>query len=703
MSTEQRAYDRWIGATIGAYRLAELIGQSELGPVFAARGESPASTYLLCLIAIQPTLSSSARALYQSRFQQQAGHIATLQHPYILPLIDYGFQQDQPYVVWPYVAPRTLSARLAQSGPVDPLTAGRYLDQIAGALEYAHQHATLHRGLSTNCIYLQPDGRVVVADLGLRRMAELSHEDPRPFPLRENYEACAPEQILNQRVDTYTDVYALGGVLFHLLTGRPVFDAPSVEERYQMHLVAPVPALAQVRPGMPPALDGLLVAALAKDPEQRFRQPGALANAYHDIVAPNQAARVPFITGAPALGGPRGQVASTSRPSVRARVAVPGMAAERATPGGTLRGTSAPPPRVTQAGSRSVRNALLAVLVIALVVVTALGLAAFNGRLTGASSATGQVIFTDNPASPPGYSDAFTVTIHGVAVPQLGTHYEAWMVNSATEGITALGTLTANGSDFILVSAGDGKDGRPGTSLLARGDTIKVTQEQGTNRLPVGPTVLTGTFPPQAMAHVRHLLISFPTTPGQIGLVVGILQQTKLVASQALLLQSVVGGKDPVAVACVGQSIVDILEGAHGAHYKALGDSCAARNVTAAGDGFGLLGASGYLATAAEHASNAAIAPDATPYIRTHASHVENATTNLNSWLATVDRDAVALAGDPTQTGLTAEIAQLADRAYHGVDINGDEQVDPVIGEAGAITAYDHSELMAALFLVPPR
>jgi hypothetical protein len=134
-----------------------------------------------------------------------------------------------------------------------------------------------------------------------------------------------------------------------------------------------------------------------------------------------------------------------------------------------------------------------------------------------------------------------------------------------------------------------------------------------------------------------------------------------------------------------------------------LGASCAARNVTIAGDGFGLLGASGYLATAAEHASNAAIAPDSTAYIRTHASHVEIATTNIAGWLASVDRDAAALAADPTQISNIAEIAALSDRAYHGVDTNGDEQVDPVIGEAGAVTAYDHSQLMAALFLDPPK
>ncbi len=702
MTIEQTAYDRWIGATIGAYRLEELIGQSELGPLFGARGETPGSTYLLCLIAIQPSMSPSARALYQSRFQQQAGHIATLQHPYILPLVDYGFQQDRPYVVWPYVAPRTLTARLAHSGPVDPLTAGRYLDQIAGALEYAHQHATLHRSLSTNCVYLQPDGRVVVADLGLRRMAELSYDDPRPIPLRENYEACAPEQILNRRVDTYTDVYALGGVLYHLLTGRPVFDSPNLEERYQQHLVAPVPPLSQGRPGLPPALDGLLSAALAKDPDQRFRQPGALANAYHEIVAPNQAARVPFITGAPAFAGPRGTAAPTSLPPVSARVRTPATT-QRVLGAAPPGGAGGRPSRQTQAGSRSVRNALLLGLVILLVAGTVLGLAAANGRLSGASSATGQVVFGDNPASPAGYSDAFTITIRGVAVPQNGTHYQAWIVNSATEAITALGTLTLKGDAYVLSGNGGGGNGQPGTSLLTQGDTIKVTQEQGTVKLPVGTTVLTGTFPTQAMSHVRHLLVSFPTTPKKIGLVVGILQETNLAAAQGLLLQSLAGSKDSHKIGCVAQSIVDILEGTHGTHYKDLGATCAALDVTVVGDGFGLLGESGYLTTAAGHASYAATSADATPYIRTHAGHVENAMTNLSGWLGTVDRDAAALAADPTQTSLIAEIAQFTDRAYHGIDTNGDEQVDPVIGEAGAITAYDHSQLMAALFLVPPR
>ncbi len=78
---------------------------------------------------------------------------------------------------------------------------------------------------------------------------------------------------------------------------------------------------------------------------------------------------------------------------------------------------------------------------------------------------------------------------------------------------------------------------------------------------------------------------------------------------------------------------------------------------------------------------------------------MEIAATNIEGWLATVDRDAINLLATPTNTGLDSEITTLTDHAYHGVDINGDEQVDPVLGEAGAITAYDHAQLMTALIL----
>ncbi len=216
-----------------------------------------------------------------------------------------------PYLVSPNLPVTALSAVLTQKGPLDVLVASRYLDQVATALEYAHEHAMLHRNLTTDCIFLKHDGNLVVADFGVMRMLELSRSDPQqsgrpqgsplhPTPLPPLHgnslsSAPAPEQLLGKPVDTYTDVYALGAVLYRLLTAHRVFRATSSEEIVQQHLQAPVPSISKWRSGLPSGIDGVIASAMAKEPAQRFRQPGAFANAYHQVIVPDDTARKPFI------------------------------------------------------------------------------------------------------------------------------------------------------------------------------------------------------------------------------------------------------------------------------------------------------------------------------------------------------------------------------------------------------------------------
>ena len=228
---------------------------------------------------------------------------------------------------------------------------------------------------------------------------------------------------------------------------------------------------------------------------------------------------------------------------------------------------------------------------------------------------------------------------------------------------------------------------------------MEVTQEQGVVVAPAGKVILIGTFPIKSFAHVGHLLIDYPPTPGKIGLMVGVLEQTHLLDIQAAVLQNESSNQNTVAISCEAQSMIDIIEGKHGSNFRQLDESCILQNVTTTGDGFGLQGKDGYLTGSTEHAGFAISQPDATNAMHVHTALMDISLSNINGWLTTIDQDALILRTHPTDASKVEEIVRLADYAYHGVDVNGDGQIDPVPGEAGAITAFQQGQLIATLTL----
>jgi len=322
-----------------------------------------------------------------------------------------------------------------------------------------------------------------------------------------------------------------------------------------------------------------------------------------------------------------------------------------------------------------------------------------NGNTNGGGAgvggvATGLVRFVDSQNSQ-GHTDSLSLNISGLAAPPAGSQYYAWFVNEQNEQITKLGPLSASGQNFSLNYAGNG------TNLLTLGNTLEITLEQGKPNAPTGKVVLAANFPPKAVVHIRHLLLAFPITPNHIGLLVGVLGQTQELNAQAQLLQNAIASHNAFTIQCVAQSMIDIIEGAQGHHYRPLSLGCFNQNVNIAGDGFGLLGPNGYHALASAHASLAATQSDSTPLIRTHAGHVEICITNIQGWVTTVDNDAIDLLAHPDHAFKVQEIVTLSDHAYHGVALNGDEQILPVPGGGGAITAYLHGQLMATMTLAP--
>ena len=264
------------------------------------------------------------------------------------------------------------------------------------------------------------------------------------------------------------------------------------------------------------------------------------------------------------------------------------------------------------------RTMLIASLVGLLVIaIGAIGFTLLAQKSSAMPSASGQVTFFTNQNDPAGQTNSLHIDIQHLQAAPAGNDYEAWIFNDHTETVTGLGRLSGKNQTWSLTySATSG-------NLLEAGDKLEITQEQGVVNAPAGKAILVGTFPVQAFRHIQHLLVGYPETPGKIGMLIGVMLQTHLLDIQASVLQSVSASRDTVAIGCVTQSMLDIIDGTNGVNYKPLAAKCAQRNVTMTGDGFGLLGKGGFVAGAEEHAALALSQKDATSVMRQHALLVE--------------------------------------------------------------------------------
>jgi hypothetical protein len=316
------------------------------------------------------------------------------------------------------------------------------------------------------------------------------------------------------------------------------------------------------------------------------------------------------------------------------------------------------------------------------------------------------VTFLDNAANGAYNTDALKINVTSLSALPAGHWYEAWLINDQTEKVQPLGKLvrqSGQSQGYTLAYSGSGSPGHPGANLLGFGNRIKITNETSTGQFPAGPVVMEGAFPPHAFIHIQHLLLAFPTTPQQQGLLVGMIEQMNLLDQQANVLQQWISLHYPKSTLCAAQSVIDIIEGASGPHYRPLGPVCDVGQQWPAGDGFGLLGSGGYLAGVSDHAALAASSDDATAHIRMHSEHVQIAVQNITGWLQTVDQDALRVLAGTADANTSSEIVHLTKVALIGQDIDGDESVDPVKGEAGAVLAYNHGQLLATLTFGPSR
>ena len=256
-------------STLGPYRLLSLLGVGGMAEVY--RAHDPRLDREVAIKVLPLDLAKQPGFL--ERFRREARVVARLDHPNIMPIYDFGEEDGVMYVVMPLIEGGTLRDRIVGRGACSLREAASILYQVAQALHEAHQHGLAHRDVKPANILLAPGERAVLADFGIA--CALADEHERSLTQLGmgigTAEYMSPEQARGELVDHRADVYALGIVLFQALTGRVPFTATDhFTTAYKQVYEAP-PAPRSINPTILPAVEAVILKALAKEPEQRFQ------------------------------------------------------------------------------------------------------------------------------------------------------------------------------------------------------------------------------------------------------------------------------------------------------------------------------------------------------------------------------------------------------------------------------------------------
>jgi hypothetical protein len=264
-----------IGAVLGGrYRLVELLGQGGMATVYRARDSQLERD--VAVKVLRPEYGTDPDFL--ARFRQEARAAASLRHPGIVAVYDYGTDAVGPYIVMELVDGEDLASLVRRRGPLPPARAAALVAQAARALDAAHQRGLVHRDVKPGNILVTADDRVQVADFGIAlALAESALTLPGTTLGSVHY--FSPEQARGEPATPASDIYGLGIVLYELLTGKRPWTGDSAAAVATARLSGPVPSPSAVRPGIPAELEAIVRKSLAPAPADRFPTAKAMAEA----------------------------------------------------------------------------------------------------------------------------------------------------------------------------------------------------------------------------------------------------------------------------------------------------------------------------------------------------------------------------------------------------------------------------------------
>jgi serine/threonine protein kinase/DNA-binding beta-propeller fold protein YncE len=267
-----------IGSVFAGYRIEGVAGEGGMGRVY--RATQMALDRLVALKVIMPELAGDAD--FRTRFEREAHLSASIDHPNVIPVYEAGEADGRLFIAMRWVEGTDLRSLIASEERLDPSRVVAIVEQIGEALDAAHSGGLVHRDVKpANVMLTATHGRehAYLTDFGLTKKTASTTALTRTGRFVGTPDYMPPEQISGERADARADVYALGCLLFHALTGRPPYERDSEVAKIYAHLHDPPPSAVETAPGTPAGLDAVITRALAKNADQRYPSAGDLGRA----------------------------------------------------------------------------------------------------------------------------------------------------------------------------------------------------------------------------------------------------------------------------------------------------------------------------------------------------------------------------------------------------------------------------------------
>ena len=269
------------GRQFGPYQVVAPLGEGGMAAVYKAY--QPSVDRYVALKVLPQHFAKDPE--FVERFKREAKVIANLQHPHILPVHDFGESDGYTYMAMRFIRGGELSQWIEKNQPLSLPQIRRIISQIGDALDYAHAQGVMHRDVKPSNVLIDERGNCLLTDFGLARMVETSVKITRTGGILGTPAYMSPEQGMGQGIDHRSDIYALGVVLYEMVTGRPPYQAETPMAIMIKHIQSPLPPPTKYNPDLPEDVERVILKALAKEKEDRFATAGDLVKALEKATA----------------------------------------------------------------------------------------------------------------------------------------------------------------------------------------------------------------------------------------------------------------------------------------------------------------------------------------------------------------------------------------------------------------------------------